>query len=162
MYGNFVSMVDAMIGRILDALDSSGMADDTLVVFTSDNGGLCVGEGPNTPATINAPLREGKGYLYEGGIRAPLLISWPAKIKAQSKTDALTSTIDLLPTLLELAGVKHEPTIDGISLADVLLNEGQLKREAIRAHKDPLELELMRALKRTLDPAGLMNPGKVI
>lgn len=134
IYAAMIESVDDSVGRIVRKLQELKLNENTIVVFTSDNGGLCVGEGPNTPATINAPLREGKGYLYEGGIRAPLLISWPAKFKAQRNVDAITSTIDLLPTLLELAGVKHEAAIDGISLANVLLNQGELKRDAIYWH----------------------------
>jgi arylsulfatase A len=134
IYAAMIESVDDSVGRVVRKLQELKLLENTIIVFTSDNGGLCVGEGPNTPATINAPLREGKGYLYEGGIRAPLLISWPAKINAGRKSDAIASTIDLLPTLLELAGVKHEAKIDGSSLADVLLNDGTLKRDAIYWH----------------------------
>ena len=65
-----IESVDEGVGRIMKTLDDLKMADRTVVIFTSDNGGLSVKEGPNTPATSNAPLRAGKGYLYEGGIRA--------------------------------------------------------------------------------------------
>src|SRR5262249_31559867 len=77
IYAAMIESLDEGVGRLLKKLDDLKLADRTVVVFTSDNGGLCVTEGPNTPPTINAPLREGKGYLYEGGLRVPLIVRWP-------------------------------------------------------------------------------------
>ena len=78
-------------------LDELGIADRTVVIFTSDNGGLSVKEGPNTPATSNSPLRAGKGYLYEGGIRVPLIVAWPGVTRPGSVCDVPVSGQDLYP-----------------------------------------------------------------
>ena len=71
IYAAMLESLDDAVGRVLKKLDELKLSDNTIVVFTSDNGGLCTLEGPNTPPTINAPLREGKGYLYEGGLARP-------------------------------------------------------------------------------------------
>jgi arylsulfatase A-like enzyme len=130
-----IESVDEGVGRLLRKLDELKLADRTVVVFFSDNGGLSVKEGPNTPATSNAPLRAGKGYLYEGGIREPLLVRWPAAVKAGSLCDVPVCSIDFFPTLLELAGVKETPPpVDGVSLVPLLKQTGGLKREALYWH----------------------------
>ncbi len=74
IYAAMLESLDESVGRVMKKLDDLKLADITMVIFTSDNGGLCVVEGPNTPPTINSPLREGKGYLYEGGLRVPLIV----------------------------------------------------------------------------------------
>ncbi|HTU19202.1 MAG TPA: sulfatase-like hydrolase/transferase [Gemmataceae bacterium] len=106
IYAAMIESLDEGVGRILKKLDELKLTERTLIVFTSDNGGLCVMEGPNTPATINAPLREGKGYLYEGGIREPLIVKWPNVIRPGSTSDVPVCSIDLFPTILDACGVK--------------------------------------------------------
>ena len=93
-------------------------------------------EGPFTPATSNAPLRAGKGYLYEGGIRVPLVIRWPGRIPAGSICQATVSSIDFFPTLIELAGIQRRPSqiLDGESLSPLLKQSGELKRDALFWH----------------------------
>ena len=108
--------LDESVGRVLKKLDDLRLTERTLVLFTSDNGGLCVTEGPNTPATINAPLREGKGYLYEGGLRVPLLVKWPGVTKP-GVIAAPACSIDFFPTILEACGVTSEAKIDGVSFS---------------------------------------------
>src|SRR5262249_51955753 len=99
----------------------------TIVIFTSDNGGLATIEGPKTPSTSNAPLREGKGYLYEGGIRVPLLVKWPEVVKPASTSDVPVCSIDLRPTLAEIVGRPPEPArLDGVSLLRLLKQQGSL------------------------------------
>ncbi len=104
IYAAMMESMDESIGRILKQLDDLKLADNTYVFFTSDNGGLATLEGPSTPATINSPLREGKGYLYEGGIRVPLLVRGPG-IKPGSTATTAMSSVDYFPTMLELAGL---------------------------------------------------------
>jgi arylsulfatase A len=133
IYAAMIESLDDGVGQILKKLDELKLSERTLVVFTSDNGGLCVTEGPNTPATINAPLREGKGYLYEGGIREPLIVRWPSRVKAGSVCRTPVCGIDLFPTILDVCGVKNEGRIDGVSLLP-LLKGGELKREALYWH----------------------------
>ena len=133
IYAAMIESLDEGVGRILKKLDELKLTDRTLVVFTSDNGGLCVKEGPNTPATINAPLREGKGYLYEGGIREPMIVKWPNVARPGSISDAPVSSIDLFPTILDICGVKSDVRVDGVSLVP-LLKGGALKRDALYWH----------------------------
>jgi len=121
VYAAMVEAMDQAVGKVLDKLDALGLADNTIVVFTSDNGGLSTAEGS---PTSNLPLRGGKGWLYEGGIRVPWIVRVPGVTKAGSVCDGPISTIDALPTLLDLAGEPlpaHE--IDGVSFAPLLGGE---------------------------------------
>jgi hypothetical protein len=120
IYAAMLESLDDAVGRVLKKLGDLRLADNTIVIFTSDNGGLCTLEGPDTPPTINAPLRDGKGYLYEGGLRVPLIVKWPGVTKAGSTTAALAVLTDLFPTLLEAGGVKPPERLDGESLVPVL------------------------------------------
>jgi arylsulfatase A len=133
IYAAMLESLDTAVGNVLKCLDNLKIADRTLVIFTSDNGGLCVTEGPNTPPTINSPLREGKGYLYEGGLRVPLIVKWPGVTKAGTTTSAPVWSADLFPTVLEACGVKSGAKPDGVSLVPVLKGES-LKREALYWH----------------------------
>lgn len=129
-----VESMDESIGRLTQKLEQLGLADDTIFIFTADNGGLSVKEGPDTPATDNAPLRAGKGYLYEGGLRVPLIIAWPKRIKAGSINSTPVYTSDLFATALEAAGVKNSTGVDGLSLLPLLRGRRQLKRDALYWH----------------------------
>jgi arylsulfatase A-like enzyme len=122
IYAAMMESMDESIGRILKQLDDLKLADHTYVFFTSDNGGLATIEGPSTPATINSPLREGKGWLYEGGIRVPLLVRGPGIAPGSTATNAMSS-VDYFPTILELAGLaspKPDEKVDGVTLAPLL------------------------------------------
>jgi arylsulfatase A len=136
IYASMLESLDEGVGRILQALDELAIADRTVIVFTSDNGGLSVKEGPNTPATSNAPLRAGKGYLYEGGIRVPLIIRWPGGPGPGSVCAVPVGGQDLYPTVLEIAGVESDPArvIDGESLVPLLKRGGGLKRNILFWH----------------------------
>ncbi|HET6575163.1 MAG TPA: sulfatase-like hydrolase/transferase [Fimbriiglobus sp.] len=131
IYAAMVESMDESVGKVLQALDDHKLAENTLVILTSDNGGLATQEGKNTPATINAPWREGKGWLYEGGIRVPLIIRGPG-VKP-GLCHARTSSIDLFPTVLDLCGVTTDATPDGVSLRPVLAG-GRLDRDALFWH----------------------------
>lgn len=125
VYAAMLESLDEAIGRVLKKLDDLKLADRTLVIFTSDNGGLATLEGMPAPATINSPLREGKGYLYEGGIRVPLLVRWPGVIRpAISPVPACS--IDLLPTITDICLGKAATDVDGVSLLPILRQEGEL------------------------------------
>jgi len=136
IYAAMIASVDESVGRLLKKLDDLKLAENTVVVFTTDNGGLSVKEGPNTPATSNSPLRAGKGYLYEGGIRVPLIVRWPGVTKHGSACRTPVSSVDYYPTLLEIAGVKpvQGQLIDGVSVAPLLRQAGELKRDALFWH----------------------------
>lgn len=118
-YAAMIWNLDQNIGRLLDALEESGKAENTVVVFTSDNGGLATAEGS---PTCNLPAREGKGWMMEGGVRVPLLIKYPGVVKAGSRCDIPVITMDFFPTFLELAGLPQEKELhkDGISIAPLL------------------------------------------
>ena len=131
-YAAMVESLDDSVGRILKKLDDLKLAENTLVIFVSDNGGLSSLEGPAQPPTINAPLREGKGFLYEGGLRVPLIVRWPGVTKPSTIADAVCA-IDFFPTLLEVCGVKNDVKVDGVSLVTLLKGEA-LKRDALYFH----------------------------
>lgn len=147
--------VDECFGRIMAKLDDLGLADNTIVIFTSDNGGnVHSNSGDDAkpkrrdttdtamkdwqrwagdrPPTNNAPLRSGKGRLYEGGTRVPLMVRWPGRIKAASESAAIVGCYDIYPTILELTSIARpsNQTIDGVSYAPVLQGTGPLNRDA--------------------------------
>lgn len=119
-YAALVESVDDAMKEILAALKEAEIDSKTCIIFTSDNGGL----DQNGRPTDNAPLRSGKGFPYEGGIRVPLLVRWPNLIPAKSQTDFPVSTIDLMPTILNAAGIKLPASqpLDGISLFPLLVD----------------------------------------
>ncbi|TNF43286.1 MAG: DUF4976 domain-containing protein [Bacteroidetes bacterium] len=128
-YAAMVESMDENVGRVLQVLEQENLSENTIVVFTSDNGGMSTSNITDNIPTTNLPLRAGKGYLYEGGIRVPLIFWWPEKIKAGSTTDFPVTGTDFYPTLLDLAGIKLIPEqhADGISLKPLL--EGQTMDE---------------------------------
>lgn len=142
VYAAMVEHLDNSVGTVLDKLSSLGLEDNTIVIFYSDNGGLVtrfdgiplIGKNSieaykDSPlkyiATSNAPLRAEKGTVYEGGIREPLIIRWPSKIKAATISEATVSSVDFFPTLLELIGAEKpkDQVLDGISLLPALLED---------------------------------------
>jgi arylsulfatase A-like enzyme len=144
--------IDESLGRILDELDRLGIASNTIVIFNSDNGGNVHSNLPDDrrekaaeknpelaaqladwrkwagekPPTSNAPLRDGKGTLYEGGERVPLIVRWPGKVPAGTTSDAMVGCMDLYPTLLDVLGLPKpaQQKFDGTSYAAVLRNPG--------------------------------------
>jgi arylsulfatase A len=140
-YGAMVESLDEGIGRLVAHLENLKLRDNTIVVFTSDNGGLKLNQ-----VTSNDPARAGKGSAYEGGVRVPYIFSYPPKIRAGSTSDAAVMSIDLFPTLIELCGLtrkpaaqaKHSavntPIVDGISVASVLTEKGPIDRDALYWH----------------------------
>ena len=136
-YAAMIESLDTGVGRILDKLDELKIADRTIVIFFSDNGGFSHARGKKNDVTDNAPLRMGKGYLYEGGIREPLLIRFPGLVKPGTVCKQPVVSTDFYPTLLELAGVpaKPEQHADGLSLAPILKDpDSKLDRDAIYFH----------------------------
>ncbi len=117
-----IEAMDDAVGLVLDALEKNGLADNTIVVFTSDNGGVSSGD---SFSSSMLPLRGGKGRQWEGGIREPLYFRFPRSVKAGSECGVPVSGIDFYPTLLELAGVPvpHTQVIDGRSMVPLLRGE---------------------------------------
>ncbi len=133
-YAAMVESVDDSTGAILETLDQLGLTDRTVVIFTSDNGGLDNGGRP----TENAPLRSGKGYAYEGGIRVPFIVRWPGVVAAGSQSDEPICSIDILPTIAEAAeaSLPADRAVDGLSLVEHLKSTGgeSLERDELIWH----------------------------
>ncbi len=123
-YASMVYSLDENVGRLLDKLDELGIADNTLIILTSDNGGLTTTVKEWTSPTSVRPLRAGKGWAYEGGIRVPLIIKKP-KNKTGKTIDTPVTSMDLFPTILDILSLKLKPKlhIDGLSLNPVLENK---------------------------------------
>jgi arylsulfatase A-like enzyme len=133
VYGGMVDSMDQSVGRVMRKLDELGAAKNTIVVFMSDNGGLSTRRGA---PTSNAPLRAGKGWLYEGGIREPMIIKWPGVTTPGSTCSVPVTSTDFYPTLLEAAGLPLRPEqhADGVSLVPLLKGGTSLDREALYWH----------------------------
>jgi arylsulfatase A-like enzyme len=137
VYAAMVESVDQNVGRLLESLKRSGIEDNTVVVFFSDNGGFSTHT--HRPVkdlpTSNYPLRAGKGWLYEGGIREPLIVKWPGFVKQGSVCDVPVTSVDFYPTIIEAAEVESTPQeLDGVSLLPLLKGSKKLDREAIYWH----------------------------
>jgi arylsulfatase A len=121
IYGDWVEEVDWSVGQVLDMVRESDLSERTLVIFTSDNGG--------TPRGVNAPLRGFKGSTWEGGMREPTIAWWPGKVPAGTSSDAVTGMIDILPTLVKLAGgeVPADRKLDGGDIWPILAGQPEAK-----------------------------------
>nr|WKN37523.1 sulfatase [Tunicatimonas sp. TK19036] len=127
VYGGLVETMDDAVGMVLNTLDELGLADNTIIVFTSDNGGVASGD---AFATSNLPLRGGKGYQWEGGIREPYFIKAPWLNISGKTSDVPVSGVDFYPTLLDLAGLELKPAehTDGVSLLPLIQGESIAER----------------------------------
>ncbi|HAL73049.1 MAG TPA: sulfatase [Verrucomicrobiales bacterium] len=125
VYAGMVEAMDLAVGKVLAKLDELGLAENTLVIFTSDNGGLSTSEGS---PTSNLPLRGGKGWMYEGGIREPLVIRWPAVLKAGTVIETPVCSPDYFATALEVAQGKTAAQVDGVSLLPLLKGDSLPER----------------------------------
>jgi arylsulfatase A-like enzyme len=133
-YAAMVETLDDNVGRLLRALDETGAAENTLVIFTSDNGGLATSEGS---PTCNAPLSEGKGWMYEGGVREPLIVRWPGVVATGDVCRDVVTSPDFCPTLLEAAEAGASAPgerFDGVSLMPLLRGEKRSERGPVFWH----------------------------
>ena len=149
VHAAMVESLDSAVGRVLDALDSLGLAEDTLVVFTSDNGGV-------SGATESAPLRGAKRSLYEGGIRVPLIVRYPGVARAGLRSDAIAITQDVFATVAVAAGATLPPevAVDARDLSPILSTRAAaLDREAIYWH-------FPHYLSAVVPPGGAMRRGR--
>ncbi len=144
VYAAMVKTLDDAVGRLIEAVDAAGISDRTIIVFTSDNGGFASVSDPfdtdppgygDIPLTSNAPLRSGKGSIYEGGTRVPTIVVWPGKTQPGTVTGALLSSIDWYPTLLEMSGLKLRggAVVDGVSQVPALIGQGS-PRDTVICH----------------------------
>ena len=141
IYAAMIASVDESVGRVMALLDELKLADNTVLIFTSDNGGVGgydrEGIQKTNNITDNAPLRSGKGSLYEGGTRVPFIVRWPGQTKPGSASDVPAIHVDIYPTLVALAGGKmpDKQVFDGESLAPLIRNpSAKLAREAFYQH----------------------------
>jgi arylsulfatase A-like enzyme len=133
VYAAMLQSVDESVGRVMQKLADLHLSERTVVIITSDNGGAV--HFGNPPATSNSPLRLGKGYPYEGGLRVPLIISVPGMRQPGATSDFPVISHDLFPTLLELAGAKPPSSgIDGKSLVPLLNGQTRLDRSELFWH----------------------------
>jgi arylsulfatase A-like enzyme len=132
VYAGMVETTDIAVGRVLEALEQTGLAESTIVIFTSDNGGVSSGD---AYATSNLPLRGGKGRQWEGGIREPYYIRYPAVIRPGTTSDVPVTGADFYPTILELCGLPLMPQqhVDGVSLVP-LLKGGEIESRPLYWH----------------------------
>lgn len=141
-YAAMVEHVDEAIGKVLQKLKDNGEYDNTIIIFTSDNGGLI---GRNKTITSNAPLRHGKGGIYEGGVRVPFIAYWADKIQGGISNATPIISTDIYPTLLGLINATEVPnentSFDGVDLSNVLLEKGEVNREAIYWHYPHYHIE---------------------
>lgn len=136
LYAGLLEEMDTGVGRVLAALDQLGLAENTIVVFTSDNGGL-ERESGGWPGTLNRPLRDEKGTLYEGGIRIPTIVRWPGVTKAGATQTSPAISLDFYPTFVEAAGARFpgEQTLDGVSIRPLCENAAaRSRRERLYWH----------------------------
>ncbi len=129
VFAGMMESVDQSVGRILKKLEDLKLKDNTVIIFTSDNGALL-------SSSSNHPFREGKATIFEGGIRVPFLVTWPGVIKSGTTSYEPVHAVDLFPTFMQIARVKETPpaNLDGESIMPLLKQTGPLKREAIFWH----------------------------
>jgi arylsulfatase A-like enzyme len=152
VYAAMIESMDDSVGRILKTLDDLKLTGRTVVIFTSDNGGLSAPEWKLKPVTSNKPLREGKGHVYEGGIREPFIVKWPG---VKSRTEhAPVCGIDFLPTIAEAAGASESAykDVDGVSLVPLIRNGKPLQPRALYWHYPHYSNQLGK-------PAGALRQG---
>lgn len=136
VYAAMVGTVDESVGKVVEKLKALGLSDNTIVIFSSDHGGLS-SRGPNTRelATSNLPYRQGKGWLYDGGIRVPLIVKWPSKVKSDSVSQTQVLNSDHFPTMLSMIDLPLSPNehLDGVSYMPALAGK-ETQRAAMYWH----------------------------
>ncbi len=166
-YAAMIASVDESVGRVMKTLDELKLTENTVLIFTSDNGGVggyaregLTGKGEEGGITDNAPLRSGKGSLYEGGTRVPFIVRWPGVVQPGTACDVPAIHVDMYPTFLDITGTAApaDYTLDGESLAPLLKNaDAPLKRPAIYQHF-PGYLGFAKNMWRTT-PVGTIEAG---
>ncbi len=160
---------DEAVGRILDAVENAGIADNTIIIFTSDNGGATyhstdTGKYNHLPITSNYPLRDGKHSQYYGGTRVPTFVKWPGVTEAGSVCDERIIGIDLYPTMLRMGGFGYETDkygkIDGCDITDLLKNpQKKLPERALHWLRYPRAENYHEGVKRSKGPCGSILKG---
>ena len=153
-YAGMIQSLDENIGKIMDKIDTLNLSENTLIIFTSDNGGI-------RAISNQYPLRAGKGSYYEGGIKVPMIFSWKGKIEAETDSYERISNLDFYPTIKNLVGYKESIDLDGEDLTPIFKGE-KLKKRELYFHF-PIYLEPYRVqLDSGTDPLFRTRPGTVI
>lgn len=153
-YAGMIQSLDENIGKILDKIDALNLSENTLIIFTSDNGGI-------RAISNQYPLRAGKGSYYEGGIKVPMIFSWKGKIEAKTESYERVSNLDFYPTIKKLVGYNESIDLDGEDLTPIFKGE-KLKKRELYFHF-PVYLEPYRVqLDSGTDPLFRTRPGTVI
>lgn len=156
-YAAMIKELDDYVGELIDKLKEENLDKNTIVIFASDNGPHLEGGGDPDYFDSNGALKGYKRDLYEGGIRTPLLVKWPDKIKAGSTSDHVSAFWDIMPTLAEIAGAKQDPAIDGISFLPTLLGKTQARHDYLywefheQGGKQAVRMGNWKAVKRDID-----------
>ena len=154
VYGGMLRALDRSVGRVMDKLEDEGLADNTIIVFSSDNGGA----GYIGVDGINAPYRGWKLTMFEGGIKAPMFVKWPARIKAGTKIDTPVAHIDVMPTLAAAAGAElPDVPIDGRNMLSLIADDGKFTREDDALYWQSGYLQVVRAGDWKLQHEGRRN-----
>jgi arylsulfatase A-like enzyme len=154
-YGGMVDNLDRCIGRLMEELDKLGLSENTLVIFTSDNGGI-------REISCQDPLRAGKGSYYEGGIRVPLIFRWPGIIENGSFSNEPVINLDFYPTLMEIIGKESPGNLDGLSLWSLLREEEFLPERSLFFHFPVYLQAYKKGYDGGRDPLFRTRPGSVI
>ncbi|MBX9677608.1 MAG: sulfatase-like hydrolase/transferase [Gemmataceae bacterium] len=152
-YAAMIETLDDAVGKLIAKIDELGLGENTIIVFTSDNGGLHILESPGTPATHGGPFRGGKGFLYEGGLRIPQIVRWTGKIRPDQTTDIPMASADWFTTLLAAVGSKSETKVDGIDCLPLLLEGKSPGARALYWHQP-------HYMNQGSRPAGAIAEGK--
>lgn len=157
IYAAMIDHLDVNVGRLMDALEEIGVAENTLVLFTSDNGGI-------HGVSRQWPLRGEKGSYYEGGIRVPLIVRWPGRVRPGSRSTTPVSGVDFFPTFLEVAGVDlpEDKLLDGLSFVSRLKEDGDLPERALFWHFPSYLQAYWNGNVETRDPLFRTRPGSVV
>jgi arylsulfatase A-like enzyme len=166
-YAAMIQSVDESVGRVMARLEELKLVDNTVLIFSSDNGGLGGYQRTEPPSpkkgfTDNAPLRGGKGTLYEGGLRVPFIVRWPGVVKPGATSSELAAHVDIYPTFLEIAGAHPKPgyALDGFSFVSVLKNPSVPRnREPIFWHFPGYLESYVHARGWRTSPAGAIHDG---
>ena len=154
-YASMIEKMDQSIGRVLDEIDRCGLTENTLVLFSSDNGGIC-------SISSQAPHRAGKGSYFEGGIRVPLVVRWPASVSAGSECAVPVSGLDIFPTFVAAADTRVDKPLDGSSLLPLLTGTGSLPERTLYWHF-PVYLQAYGGPRDDAhDPLFRTRPGTVL
>ncbi|CAN5308481.1 sulfatase [soil metagenome] len=154
VYAAIIESMDDCVGQLITALNRNKLADKTIVIFTSDNGGVHIPELKEDPPTHNTPYRAGKGFVYEGGLRVPLIVRYPGTVPADKTMATPLITTDWSPTLLRMCNITTKDTFDGIDMSDIVMGSARVPKRNLYWH-------VPHYMNQGSRPAGAMRDGNL-